>query len=83
MENHGFPKPRACAALQAPRGTRSSALVHILITLQTLDVQHQHGHGSEVIFTLFRFPEMLEEKYAEHVGLVERDLATLTRLLGN
>jgi hypothetical protein len=37
--------------------------------------------GSEVIFTLFRLPGMSDEKYAEDMKLVERDLKTLKDLL--
>ena len=38
--------------------------------------------GSEVIFTLFRLPDMSDEKYAEDVRLVEQDLRTLKGVLG-
>lgn len=40
-----------------------------------------NGSGSEVLFTLFRLPEMSEEKYAEDLGLVERDLRNLKNML--
>ena len=40
-----------------------------------------NGSGSEVIFTLFRLPDMSDEKYAEDIGLVERDLRTLKSML--
>jgi hypothetical protein len=40
-----------------------------------------NGSGSEVIFTLFRLPDMSDEKYAEDVGCVERDLTTLKTIL--
>jgi len=40
-----------------------------------------NGSGSEVIFTLFRSPDMSDEKYAEDIGLVERDLKTLKKIL--
>jgi hypothetical protein len=40
-----------------------------------------NGTGSEVIFTLFRLPGMSDEKYAEDMKLVERDLRTLKDLL--
>ena len=40
-----------------------------------------NGSGSEVIFTLFRLPDMSDEKYAEDIGLVERDLRTLKKVL--
>ena len=40
-----------------------------------------NGSGSEVIFTLFRLPDMSDEKYAEDIGLVERDLRTLKKIL--
>jgi uncharacterized protein YndB with AHSA1/START domain len=40
-----------------------------------------NGSGSEVIFTLFRTPEMTDAKLAEDMSWVERDLATLKRVL--
>ena len=40
-----------------------------------------NGSGSEVIFTLFRLPDISDEKYAEDAGLVERDLRTLKSIL--
>src|SRR5712692_6779539 len=40
-----------------------------------------NGSGSELIFTLFRLPEMSDEKYAEDASLVERDLRTLKKVL--
>lgn len=40
-----------------------------------------NGVGSEVLFTLFRLPDMSDEKYAEDMRMVERDLRTLKDLL--
>ena len=40
-----------------------------------------NGTGSEVVFTLFRLPEMSDEKYAEDMKLVEQDLRSLKSLL--
>jgi hypothetical protein len=40
-----------------------------------------NGAGSEVIFTLFRRPEMSDRQYAEDAGMIERDLATLKQVL--
>jgi hypothetical protein len=40
-----------------------------------------NGSGSEVIFTLFRLPDMSEEQYAADAGLVEQDLRTLKEVL--
>jgi hypothetical protein len=40
-----------------------------------------NGSWSEVIFTLFRLPDMSDEKYAEDMRLVERDLRALKDLL--
>jgi hypothetical protein len=37
--------------------------------------------GSEIIFTLFRLPDMSEEQFAEDVGMVERDLKALKIVL--
>ena len=41
----------------------------------------QNGCGSEVVFTLFRSPEMPPEKFAEDIRLVTQDLQTLKRVL--
>lgn len=40
-----------------------------------------NGTGSTVIFTLFRLPDMSDEKYAEDTGLVARDLRILKNIL--
>ena len=32
-----------------------------------------NGTGSEVIFTLFQLPEMSNDRYAEDLGMVERE----------
>jgi carbon monoxide dehydrogenase subunit G len=40
-----------------------------------------NGSGSEVIFTIVRSPDMSDDKFAEDIGLVERDLRTLKNVL--
>ena len=40
-----------------------------------------NGSGSEVIFTLFRTPDMSDKQFAEDAGMVERDLKTLKSVL--
>ncbi len=40
-----------------------------------------HGSGSEVTFTLFRRPEMSDEKFSEDAAWVEKDLKILKSLL--
>jgi hypothetical protein len=40
-----------------------------------------NGFGSEVIFTIMRPPDMTDEKFAEDIGLVERDLRILKSVL--
>ena len=40
-----------------------------------------NGSGSEVIFTLFRTPDMSDKQFAEDAGMVERDLKTLKGVL--
>jgi len=40
-----------------------------------------NGPGSEVIFTVFRQPEMTDEKFAEDAGMVEKDLGNLKAIL--
>src|SRR3989344_5395951 len=42
-----------------------------------------NGSGSEVIFTLFKTPEMSDKQFAEDAGMVERDLKTLKSVLEN
>lgn len=40
-----------------------------------------NGSGSEVLITIFQPPDMSDEQFAEDLRLVERDLATLKRVL--
>ena len=40
-----------------------------------------NGGGSEVIFTLIQFPGMPPDKFARDIDMVQRDLATLKRVL--
>jgi hypothetical protein len=40
-----------------------------------------NGSGSEVLFTLFRLPEISDEKFAEDAEWVQRDLDALKKLL--
>ena len=40
-----------------------------------------NGSGCELIFTLFRLPDMTDEKFSADAEWVMRDLATLKRLL--
>ena len=40
-----------------------------------------NGGGSEIIFTLVQFPGMPPEKFARDIDMVQRDLATLKRVL--
>lgn len=40
-----------------------------------------NGTGSEVVFTLFKLPGVLDEEFARDHEAVARDLATLKRLL--
>ena len=40
-----------------------------------------NGRGSEVIFTLFRLPEMSDARYAEDIRWVKQDLNTLKRVM--
>ena len=51
--------------------------VEIHVPLRVL----QNGSGSEVVFTLFRSPDMPSEKFAEDLRLVTQDLQTLKRVL--
>ncbi|MCK6471872.1 MAG: SRPBCC family protein [Planctomycetes bacterium] len=40
-----------------------------------------HGECSEVLFTLFKLPEMSDAKFAEDAAMVEKDLASLKKVL--
>jgi hypothetical protein len=40
-----------------------------------------NGSGSEVVFTLFRAPNVSDQKFSEDASWVEKDLNTLKRLL--
>jgi hypothetical protein len=40
-----------------------------------------NGPGSEVIFTIFQYPDMSDEQFNRDIGLVERDLNSLKRVL--
>lgn len=40
-----------------------------------------NGSGSEVLFTLFQLPAMLDREFAEDAALVQRDLESLKRVL--
>jgi hypothetical protein len=40
-----------------------------------------NGSGSEVLFTLFQLPGMLDQEFAEDAALVQHDLETLKRVL--
>ncbi len=51
--------------------------VEVYVPLRVLS----NGPGSEVIFTLFRLPEMSDEKYADDMKLVEQDLRALKDIL--
>ncbi len=51
--------------------------VEIYVPLRVLANQS----GSEVVFTLFRLPDMSDEQFDEDAGLVLRDLNTLKTML--
>jgi hypothetical protein len=51
--------------------------VEIYVPLRVLP----NGSGSEVVFTLFRPPDMTPEKFHEDISLVEQDLQTLKNVL--
>jgi len=51
--------------------------VEIYVPLRVLP----NGSGSEVVFTLFRSPEVSPEKFREDIGMVEQDLKTLKTVL--
>ncbi|MBO0707695.1 MAG: SRPBCC family protein [Candidatus Dormibacteraeota bacterium] len=41
----------------------------------------RNGTGTEVLFTVFRQPEMTDDRFAEDTEAVQRDLLTLKRVL--
>ncbi|HET9487918.1 MAG TPA: hypothetical protein VFO54_10800 [Chryseosolibacter sp.] len=43
----------------------------------------QNNEGSELMFTLYRLPDVSEEKYREDAGMVERDLKKIKDILEN
>jgi hypothetical protein len=55
--------------------TPGGAVVHVPMRVVP------NGSGSELVFTVFRAPGMSDEQLAADVALVERDLASLKRLL--
>ena len=81
--------------MQTPRGSMKvrfaeknafGVLDHYVTPAPELDVYVPmrvlpNGSGNEVIFTLFRLPDMSNEQFAEDVGMVERDLKTLKDVL--
>ncbi len=40
-----------------------------------------NGSGSEVMFTLFKTPDMSDKQFADDAGMVERDLKTLKSVM--
>ena len=42
-----------------------------------------NGRGAEVLFTVFRLPEMTDEQFEADVALVQKDLTNLRRVLGH
>lgn len=51
--------------------------IEVYVPLRVLPNQS----GCEVIFTLFRLPEMPDERFEEDAGLVQQDLNTLKQVL--
>jgi hypothetical protein len=61
-------------------------LDHIVTVAPGIDILNPmrvvaNGSGSEVLFTLFQLPAMLDREFAEDAALVQRDLETLRRVL--
>jgi hypothetical protein len=40
-----------------------------------------NGAGTELMFTVFQQPDMSDARYGEDLGMIERDLQTLKRVL--
>ena len=55
--------------------TRDGAEIHVPLRIV------ENGLGAEVILTLFRQPDMDEERFAADIKLVNRDLRTLKKLV--
>jgi hypothetical protein len=77
---------------QGPMGIRISeknslgVLDHIVSPVPGIEVfvpmrVVANGSGSEVLFTLFRRPEMSDDQHAQDVKWVEQDLSTLKRVM--
>jgi hypothetical protein len=55
--------------------TASGATVYVPLRVVS------NGEGAEVLFTIFRLPEMTDEQFEADVGLVSKDLSNLRRVL--
>lgn len=78
--------PQGPVKVRFARKNELGVLDHYVTTAQGAEVYVPlrviaNGFGSEVLFTLFRSPEMSEEQYAEDQMLVEQDLRTLKDIL--
>lgn len=78
--------PRGEAAVRFVEENSFGVLDHVVTVAPGVDVYVPmrvvpNGAASEVVFTLFRMSGMSPEQFAEDVGMVERDLAGLKRVL--
>jgi hypothetical protein len=69
----------SCAQSRTPPTTeRNGASPHLLEVLRVLP----NGHGSEVVFSVFRRPGTSDAKFAEDAKWIEKDLRALRTVLG-
>jgi hypothetical protein len=78
--------PQGLMKIRFPDQNRFGVMDHYVTTATGVEVYVPmrvlaNGSGSEVIFTLFRLPDMSDEQYAEDRQMVERDLKALKDLL--
>ena len=69
-----------------PRKNDFGVLDHYVTTAQGVEIYVPmrvvpNGSGSEVMFTLFKTPDMSDKQFADDAGMVERDLKTLKSVM--
>ncbi len=78
--------PQGPAQIRFAEKNNFGVLDHYVTTAQGVEIYVPmrvvpNGSGSEVIFTLFRLPDMSDAKFAEDARFVEQDLRTLKNML--
>ncbi len=78
--------PQGPAKIRFAEENDLGVLDHYVTTAQGVEIYVPmrvvpNSSGSEVIFTLFKTPEMSDKQFAEDASMVERDLGTLKSVL--